>query len=325
MSATGAALGEGARGGAADAGRGPGDDDDLACEAGAHPSGTTRGAAGVAQRHGADRRRVPPPAPVGVGRPPRSTATRATASTGSWARSTRSATARVHPGPPRGDRGVRGLRAREVHRRGRRLPGHLGPRARSTCSTASTTPSSTTSPWWRSSASRRGCRSAPTTSRRSTSTSLFKDVAAEFVQTLMVPEQAPHLVDRAMRDRAAPPARPPCIIVPNDVQELALRGAAARARRRASPRPSAIGTPRVAARRPDAPAAGRRGAQRRQRGSRCSSARAPRRRGREVAQVAELLGAGVAKALNGRAVLPGRPAVRDRLDRPARHQAVATT
>src|SRR4051812_7725905 len=29
--------------------------------------------------------------------------------------------------------------------------------------------------------------------------SLFKDVASEFVQTLMVPEQAPHLIDRAMR------------------------------------------------------------------------------------------------------------------------------
>ena len=37
------------------------------------------------------------------------------------------------------------LRAREVHRRGRRLPGDLRARARSTCSTGSTTPSSTTS------------------------------------------------------------------------------------------------------------------------------------------------------------------------------------
>src|SRR4051794_30664508 len=28
---------------------------------------------------------------------------------------------------------------------------------------------------------------------------LFRDVASEFVQTMMVPEQAPHLIDRALR------------------------------------------------------------------------------------------------------------------------------
>src|SRR3954453_5623865 len=48
---------------------------------------------------------------------------------------------------------------------------------------------------------------------------LFKDVAAEFVQTCMVPAQAPHLIDRAMRVAAATRS-PTCIIVPNDVQEL---------------------------------------------------------------------------------------------------------
>ena len=37
--------------------------------------------------------------------------------------------------------------------------------------------------------------------------------------------------------------------------------------------------------------------------------------------VADALGAGVAKALLGKAVAPRRPAVRDRLDRPARHEA----
>lgn len=49
--------------------------------------------------------------------------------------------------------------------------------------------------------------------------SLFKDVASDFVQTLSVPEQARHLIDRAMRiaqERRAVT----CIIVPNDVQEL---------------------------------------------------------------------------------------------------------
>src|SRR3712207_481988 len=49
--------------------------------------------------------------------------------------------------------------------------------------------------------------------------SLFKDVASEFVQTCMVPEQAPHLIDRAMRIAKATRS-PTCIIVPNDVQEL---------------------------------------------------------------------------------------------------------
>src|SRR3954468_21645762 len=49
--------------------------------------------------------------------------------------------------------------------------------------------------------------------------SLFKDVAGEFVQTLMVPGQAAHLVDRAMRIAKATRS-PTCIIIPNDVQEL---------------------------------------------------------------------------------------------------------
>ncbi|MDB5743185.1 MAG: thiamine pyrophosphate protein binding domain protein [Polaromonas sp.] len=49
--------------------------------------------------------------------------------------------------------------------------------------------------------------------------SLFKDVAHEFVQMATAPEQMRHLVDRAMqiaRDRRAVT----CIIVPNDVQDL---------------------------------------------------------------------------------------------------------
>src|SRR4051794_19931590 len=49
--------------------------------------------------------------------------------------------------------------------------------------------------------------------------SLFKDVASEFVQTMIVPEQAPHLLDRAMRIAKATRS-PVCIIVPTDVQEL---------------------------------------------------------------------------------------------------------
>src|SRR5881392_3805447 len=49
--------------------------------------------------------------------------------------------------------------------------------------------------------------------------SLFKDVAHEYVQMAMVPEQILHLVDRAVRiarDRRAVT----CLVLPNDLQEL---------------------------------------------------------------------------------------------------------
>src|SRR5919199_1856366 len=47
---------------------------------------------------------------------------------------------------------------------------------------------------------------------------LYKDVAGEFVQTCMVPAQARHLVDRALRVALAS-RTVTAIIVPNDVQE----------------------------------------------------------------------------------------------------------
>jgi pyruvate dehydrogenase (quinone) len=49
--------------------------------------------------------------------------------------------------------------------------------------------------------------------------SLFKDVAHEYVQTAMVPAQIRHLVDRAMRI-ARDQRTVTCIIVPHDLQEL---------------------------------------------------------------------------------------------------------
>lgn len=49
--------------------------------------------------------------------------------------------------------------------------------------------------------------------------SLFKDVAGAFVQQVTVPDQVRHLIDRAMRTCMAE-RRVACIIVPNDVQEL---------------------------------------------------------------------------------------------------------
>ena len=49
--------------------------------------------------------------------------------------------------------------------------------------------------------------------------SLFKDVASEFVATIVVPEQARHVIDRAFRT-ALSQRTVTCIIVPNDVQRL---------------------------------------------------------------------------------------------------------
>jgi pyruvate dehydrogenase (quinone) len=48
---------------------------------------------------------------------------------------------------------------------------------------------------------------------------LFKDVASEFVATIMVPEQARHVVDRALRIAIAE-RTVTCIVIPNDVQRL---------------------------------------------------------------------------------------------------------
>ena len=49
---------------------------------------------------------------------------------------------------------------------------------------------------------------------------LFKDVASEFVQTAMVPSQVRQLIDRAVRIAAARRCVT-CVIIPNDLQELA--------------------------------------------------------------------------------------------------------
>src|SRR3954449_13571321 len=50
---------------------------------------------------------------------------------------------------------------------------------------------------------------------------LYKDVASEYVQTCMVPEQMPHLIDRAMRIAKATRS-PTCVIIPSDVQEASF-------------------------------------------------------------------------------------------------------
>jgi pyruvate dehydrogenase (quinone) len=130
--------------------------------------------------------------------------------------------------------------------------------------------------------------------------SLFKDVAGEYVHMCTTPEQMRHLVDRAMRIAMAE-RTVTCIIVPNDVQELDAV---------ATP-PRAHGTihsgtgyapPRIVPmeedlrRAADVVNAGRRVAMLVGAGALHATD--------EVIQVAEVLGAGVAKALLGRAAVP---------------------
>src|SRR3954447_15437887 len=128
---------------------------------------------------------------------------------------------------------------------------------------------------------------------------LFKDVAHEFVEVCNAPEQARHLVDRAVRVAVAIRS-PTCLIVPADVQELPYS---------APPRShgsvfSGVGytapatVPEAAQLQyaADVLNAGERVAMLIGQGALGAQ--------REVTEAAERLGAGVAKALNGRAALP---------------------
>src|SRR5436305_2930324 len=128
---------------------------------------------------------------------------------------------------------------------------------------------------------------------------LFKDVAHEFVHVCMAPAQARHLVDRAMRVAAATRS-PACIIIPNDVQESPYEepprehGSVF-----SSPgweRPRVVPTETELDRAAEVLNAGERVAILIGAGAIGAE--------REVTEAAEALGAGVAKALNGRAALP---------------------
>src|SRR3954471_17803575 len=130
--------------------------------------------------------------------------------------------------------------------------------------------------------------------------SLFKDVASSYVQVCMVPEQAAHLIDRAMRIAKATRS-PTCIIVPSDVQELPYS---------APPRDhGAVPSSSAAIRRPHVvpdDAALRQAAEVLNAGERVALLVGAGARGAlaEVTEVADILGAGVARALNGRSVVP---------------------
>jgi pyruvate dehydrogenase (quinone) len=128
---------------------------------------------------------------------------------------------------------------------------------------------------------------------------LFKDVASEFVQTCVVPEQAPHLIDRALRI-AHSTRSPTCVIVPNDVQEAKFEPPP-RAHGGVPSSAAGIGRPHVVPGRAHLEAA----ADVLNSGSKVAILVGQGAKGaaRQVREVADLLGAGVAKALNGRAVL----------------------
>jgi pyruvate dehydrogenase (quinone) len=128
---------------------------------------------------------------------------------------------------------------------------------------------------------------------------LFKDVASEFVQYCMAPSQARHLIDRAMRVAKASRSVT-CVIFPEDVQESTWEE---------PPRAhgsvySSVGfrQPRVVPREEDL----RDAAQVLNGGKKVAMliGRGAIGAEEEVIQTADLLGCGVAKALNGKAALP---------------------
>src|SRR3954451_21901157 len=128
---------------------------------------------------------------------------------------------------------------------------------------------------------------------------LFKDVAHEFVEVCNAPEQARHLVDRAMRVALATRS-PTCLIVPADVQELSYsdppRSHGSVFSGLGYTAPATVPEPPQLQQAAYVLNAGEKVAMLIGQGAIGAQ--------REVMEVAEMLGCGVAKALNGRAVLP---------------------
>jgi pyruvate dehydrogenase (quinone) len=128
--------------------------------------------------------------------------------------------------------------------------------------------------------------------------SLFKDVASEYVQMVTVPEQLPNVLDRAIRVALAERA-PTAIIIPSDVQELEYSAPTHEFKMV----PSSVGVDWPVAVAGDAAIA--RAAEILNAGQKVAILAGSGARGAraELQQVAELLGAGVAKALLGKDVL----------------------
>jgi pyruvate dehydrogenase (quinone) len=129
--------------------------------------------------------------------------------------------------------------------------------------------------------------------------SLFKDVASEYVQMATTPAQVTHLIDRAVQIARATRS-PTCVIVPNDVQEEDAeeppRVHGATYSGGPMPKPRVLPHDAELTRAAEILNAGEKVAILIGQGAREAAA--------EVEEIAERLGAGVAKALNGRDVLP---------------------
>jgi pyruvate dehydrogenase (quinone) len=130
--------------------------------------------------------------------------------------------------------------------------------------------------------------------------SLFKDVAHEYVQVATHPEQVRHLVDRAARTALAG-RTVACLIVPNDLQEREVEEDGSRVRA-AHPSSTDYTVPDVRPKQRDL----QRAADLLNAGERPAMlvGQGALQATDEVTAVAERLGAGVAKALLGKAVLP---------------------
>ncbi len=130
-------------------------------------------------------------------------------------------------------------------------------------------------------------------------TTLFKDVAHEYVHVCMAPQQARQLIDRAIRIAKAE-RTVTCVIVPNDIQESPWEEPS----REHGMMFSSVGysAPRVLPHDEDL----RRAADVLNAGSKVAMlvGQGARDATDDVIQVAEVLGAGIAKALNGRYVVP---------------------
>ena len=129
--------------------------------------------------------------------------------------------------------------------------------------------------------------------------SLFKDVCSEFLHMATVPRAIPNLIDRAFRTAMATRS-PTCVIMPSDVQELEYESPTHEFKMV----PSSLGITWPSLQ-PDDNAVDK-AAEILNAGSKVAMLIGQGARGAEaeVAHVADLLGAGVAKALLGKDVLP---------------------
>ena len=129
--------------------------------------------------------------------------------------------------------------------------------------------------------------------------SLFKDVCSDYVQMCTVPQQLPNLIDRAIRIAMAEHA-PTCLIFPSDVLELPYEPPEHAFKQV----PSSLGVTHVTPRADDA--AVRQAADILNSGEKPAMLVGQGARGcvEELTQIADLLGAGAAKALLGKDVLP---------------------